>query len=456
MKAENLQETIVAIATAPGEGAVGIVRVSGPRALAIAQKHFIPRRQIEIIPPFRPLLGEFVCSTSDEKIDQVLFLSFPAPRSYTGEDLVEIHAHGSPVVLRQIVQTLLQEGGRLAEPGEFTKRAFLNGKIDLTQAEAVASLIAAKTDLAARASLAQLEGSLSRQIEALRQQIIDMFVYVEAAIDYPDEDLELLSQGELEKKGTALVEKIASIRQGARYGKLLREGIAIAIVGKPNVGKSSLLNALLNEERAIVTPIAGTTRDTISEYAHIEGIPVRFIDTAGIRESKELVEKEGIERSVKALEQADLILFVCDRSDVWEKEDEAIWERVKNKNVITVANKSDLIQKLSLKNFSLSCEVSAQMRQGLEALRQTILKNIREAEGLFSHEQYVVTLRHEEALRRAEASLKKTLDSLRQGLSGEFVAVDLRAALDDLGEIVGKTTTDDILDKIFSTFCIGK
>jgi len=456
MNVNDFEETIIAIATPPGEGAVGIVRVSGIEALAKTQKHFIPKRKLESIPPFRPLLGDFVNHKINRPIDQVLFFYNPAPRSYTGEELVEIHAHGSPVVLRQIVQVLLQEGGRLAEPGEFTKRAFLNGKIDLTQAEAVASLIAAKTDLAARASLAQLEGSLSRQIEALRQQILEMFVYVEAAIDYPEEDIELLSQGELQEKAKALVQKIESIRQGARYGKLLNEGIFAAIVGKPNVGKSSLLNALLNEDRAIVTPIAGTTRDVVSEYANVEGVPVKFVDTAGIRESEEIVEKEGIKRSVKALEQADVILFVCDRSSDWDEKDEAIWQRVKDRNVVVVANKSDLPSKNSLEKVAPFFDVSAEKREGLDTLRRAILKSIRNAEGLFSHEQYVVNLRHEEAMRRAEESLKKTVESLNQHLSGEFVAVDLREALDDLGEIVGKTTTDDILERIFSTFCIGK
>lgn len=449
----DLQETIVAVATPPGQGAIGIVRVSGSGALASTQKHFQPYKKIKSILPFRPYLGDFV---SQDKIDQVLFFYYPVPRSYTGEELIEIHAHGSPVILQQIVQGLLQEGLRLAEPGEFTKRAFLNGKLDLAQAEAVSSLIAAKTDLAARASLAQLEGSLSRQIETLRQQILEMFVYVEAAIDYPEEELELLSQGELEKKGNGLVEKIQEIRQGARYGKLLNEGLSAVIVGKPNVGKSSLLNALLNEERAIVTPVAGTTRDIVSEYANLEGIPLKFFDTAGIRDSEELVEKEGIKRSVKALEQADVVLFVCDRSSEWTDDDETLWEKVENKNVIVVANKSDLPSQLDGKKFSNAVVVSAQKREGLEALRKAILASLKEAEGLFTHEQYVVTLRHEEAMRRAEGALEKTLGSLKQGLSGEFVAVDLRTALDELGEIVGKTTTDDILDKIFSTFCIGK
>ncbi len=446
----HLEETIVAIATPPGEGAVGIVRVSGPDAFAFAKKHFAPIRKVDLIPPFVPVLGDF------DSIDQVLFFYYQAPRSYTGEEVVEIHGHGSPVVLRQIVQVLLKEGARLAEPGEFTKRAFLNGKLDLAQAEAVSALIASKTELAARASLAQLEGSLSRQIEQLRQQILEMFVYVEAAIDYPEEDIELLSQGQLQEKAEGLVKKIQEIRKGAQYGKLLNEGIVVAIVGKPNVGKSSLLNALLNEERAIVTPIPGTTRDIVSDTVSIEGIPVKLVDTAGIRDSQEIVEKEGIKRSVKVLEQADIVLFVCDASSEWSEEDQQIWKRVETKNSLVVINKSDLKLKLDDSRFDSPIKVSAEKKEGLDRLHQSLLSSIQGAEGLFSHEQYVVNLRHEEAMRRAEASLEKTLEALKEGLSGEFVAVDMRAALDDLGEIVGQTTTDDILNQIFSTFCIGK
>lgn len=447
------KDSIVAIATPPGEGAIGIVRLSGPEAKTSAQKFFIPRRNLKELPTFRPTLGDFV-TKGNQKIDQVLLIYYPAPRSYTGEDLVEIHAHGNPVVLRQIVQTFLQTGLRLAEPGEFTKRAFLNGKMDLTQAEAVANLIAAKTDLAAQASLAQLEGSLSRQVETLRQRIVDMFVYVEAAIDYPDEDLELLSQGQLEERAKALIDQMAQIRKGAQSGKLLRDGVSAVIVGKPNVGKSSLLNALLNEERAIVTPIPGTTRDIVSEFVNLEGLPVKFVDTAGIRETGEVVEQEGVRRSVKSLEQADVVLFVCDGASGITEEDQEILERVKNKKTLYVVNKSDLPSKDFNGHLTSPLFVSAKERTGLDDLRRAVVEQV--GNGFKSQENYLVTLRHVEAMRRAEEALQKAQATLVQKLSGEFVAVDLRAALDELGEIVGQTTTDDILDKIFSTFCIGK
>jgi len=447
-------DTIIAIATPPGEGAIGIVRLSGKESLPLAQKFFIPLKKRNSIPPFRPLLGDFVVSS--KKLDQVLLVYYPAPKSYTGEEVVEIHAHGSPVILRQMVQTFLQAGLRMADPGEFTKRAFLNGKIDLTQAEAVSNLIAAKTELAAQAAAAQLEGSLSRQVESLRQEILNMFVYVEAAIDYPDEELELLSQGELERRAQKLVKRIQQIREGAQYGKLLRDGVTAVIVGKPNVGKSSLLNALLNEERAIVTPIPGTTRDIVSEFANIDGIPVKFVDTAGIRDSVGVVEQEGIARSVKSLEQADIVLFVCDGGEPFSQEDESILKRVQGKNTLYVVNKSDLPVKISKEKMPTAISVSAKENRGLNDLRQAILNQITQGNGFFSHEHYLVNLRHEEALRQAEEALTKAHNTLAQKLSGEFVAVDLRSALDQLGEIVGETTTEEILNKIFSTFCIGK
>lgn len=454
MKPFVVDDTIVAIATAPGEGAIGIVRLSGPRSLELAQRFFVPQKKYKNLPAFRTTLGNFI--VDGEKIDQGLFIYYPSPHSYTGEEVVEIQGHGSPVTLRRIVQTLLAAGARLAEPGEFTKRAFLNGKIDLAQAEAVATLIAAKTELAARASLAQLDGSLSRQVEELRQQIVNMFVYVEAAIDYPEEDLELLSGGQLRQRAQELVARIRQIREGARSGKILQQGIQAVIVGKPNVGKSSLLNALLNEERSIVTPVPGTTRDTVSEFASLDGIPVKFIDTAGIRESSELVEQEGVRRSRQSLEAADVVLFICDGSAPFTDEDQQILSLTHDKNTITVINKIDLPQQKFPKALTNCVVVSAKERTGLELLRKAIVESITQSNGFFSHEHYMINLRHEEALRQAEESLLKAGESLSQGLSGEFVAVDLRAALDALGEIVGLTTADDILDKIFSTFCIGK
>ncbi len=451
-------ETIAAIATPLGEGGLGIVRLSGARAHAIAQRLFRPRvrahRQV--------VHGWVVNPETQEGVDEALVTLWQAPRSYTGEDVAELSCHGSPLVLRTVLSLCLSEGARLAEPGEFTKRAFLNGRMDLAEAEAVADLIRAKTDAALKASLRQLEGKLSEEITRLRDDVVHVLGHVEAGIDFVEEDITFITPAELERQCQAIIQKVDRLLATARQGKLLRHGVAVAIVGKPNVGKSSLLNALLREDRAIVTPVPGTTRDVIEEYVNFEGLPVRLIDTAGIRETHEMVEQLGVERSRRALDQADIVLWVVDGSTALDKEDEAVVSGLPRRNgaVMGVVNKLDLPQIVDLDRVeALSghpvVPISAKTGEGLERLVSSLVEHALGGTAL-SNEVVITNERHAHALQEARASLARAIEASKEGLSEECASADLRGALDRLGEIVGIVTTEDVLGHIFSTFCIGK
>ena len=458
------QDTIAAIGTPIGRGAIGIVRISGKEALRILKELFRTKRgnKKEEFEERRVYYG-LVVDEFGEPIDEVLAVYMRAPRSFTGEDVVEIHSHGGIVVVRKILREVLKRGARLAEPGEFTMRAFINGKIDLVQAEAINQLIEAKSEVEAKVALRHLEGSLSKRIEGIRDKLLETKAYIEAAVDFPEEEVEILERGKVKEKLIEIKEEIEKLLKSYREGKVIREGIKVAIVGRPNVGKSSLLNALLREERAIVTEIPGTTRDVIEESVTVKGIPVRLIDTAGIRDTAEKVERIGIERSLEKLKEADVVLFVVDGSVGLTEEDRKIWKLLKGrKNVIVVVNKKDAGLKVhckDLKEWNRCVEISAKEGEGIEKLSEEIVKMVLlEPEAVLGGEEEVITSeRHRELLEKAKNSIEKALKSLEEGFeSPEFLSMDIDQALESLGMIVGKVTTEDMYDIIFSRFCIGK
>jgi len=454
------RDTIAAIATPYGESAIGIVRLSGEKSLEILKKIFkSPSGKIK---PRYAHYG-YIVNKNGEPIDEAVVIYYKAPHSYTGEDMVEINLHGNPLILKEVLNRILEEGARLAEPGEFTKRAFLNGKLDLTQAEAVAELISAKTELARKLALNQLRGALSREIKPLREELLMLHALVESSIEFEEEDIPTIEKEDLEKRLKKILQRVDKLLQTAKTGKAIRQGIKLAIVGRPNVGKSSLFNRLLGEERAIVTDIAGTTRDYIEETVNLKGIPINLIDTAGIRETSDLVERIGVERSLQKLKEADVVLFVLDASKEKPSEEDLklarLVEGVK-KPTIVVLNKIDLGRKLDLSQLPLKAErvveVSAKTGEGIEKLADAILEvaGVQTAEG----GNIYISVRHEELLKRARKALENALKYLREGefYSPEILMLDIREASDALGEIIGEVTTEDVLGQIFSTFCIGK
>ena len=448
-----MREPIVAIATPYGESAIGIVRLSGKGVLDIVKKFFKTKGEI------KPRFAHFgrLYDEKGEELDEGILIYYKAPHSYTGEDMVELNLHGNPRILQRAVELFLKAGARLAEPGEFTKRAFLNGKLDLTQAEAVAELISAKTELARKVALKQLHGELSKYIRPLRDTLLELLAYVEADIEFAEEDIPTLTKEQVLEMVDKVLKGIEELLKTAKTGKFIREGIKLAIVGRPNVGKSSLFNALLKEERAIVTDIEGTTRDYIEETLQLKGIPVRLIDTAGIRETQDIVEKIGVERSKKKIEEADLVLFVIDGSREITDEDLKIYETIKTKERIVVVNKVDLPLRANLEIFKGEniIKVSALTGEGLEELSEEILKKV--GVQLEESVNIYVSLRHETLLKKAKEVLERFKEEYRtKDISPEIAMLDLREASDYLGEILGDITTEDVLGKIFSTFCIGK
>lgn len=456
------EDTIAAISTPVGQGGIGIVRLSGPESLSIAGRVFKPVRKVDITEARAPsiMYGKVVDPNSGEEVDEALVSIMRAPHSYTREDVAEINCHGGMVAVRRILELVLKEGGRIAEPGEFTKRAFLNGRISLTQAEAVMDLISAKTEQSMKIAVDQLRGDLSEKLGALRNSLIEISAYAEAYIDFPEEDIDIGMSEEMMRRLGKIRDESEDLSRTFEAARFFREGLSVAIVGRPNVGKSSLLNALLRRERAIVTPIPGTTRDTIEEYLNIQGLPVRIVDTAGIRSQSEAVEKEGIKRSIEALEQADFVIAVLDGSEALNEEDREIFEKIDNKNAVIAINKSDISCMIPFEDVmppGKKCiSISARNGDGLEELKSHIfhstLKDWKEG-----HEGIIVTnIRHKLALDRASASVARAIESFRTNQPIEIFVLELRDALDSIGEITGAVTTDDILSKIFSDFCIGK
>ena len=452
----NLTDTIAATATPIGEAGLAVIRISGTAALTIADRCFEPAGSRSVKPSKAEShtiqYGHVV--RDGERIDEVLAAVLCAPRTFTAEDTVEITCHGGMLSTRLVLETVLAAGARMAEPGEFSKRAFLNGRIDLTQAEAVADLIHSRTELALGAANEQLAGKLSRRIEELREQMMKTLAHVEAHIDFPDEDIAPDTMEQLIGRLVSGVEFMDELLRSAKEGKILREGIRAAIVGRPNAGKSSLLNQLLGHDRAIVSKIAGTTRDTIEETANIRGIPVIFIDTAGLRETGDEIEQEGIRRSHDALEQAELILHVLDNHEELTDEDRAYLAKYSDQPRILVRNKADLGRKLELDDETR--EVCSLSGDGIEALKDDIKALVWSGDIAADNLQLMINARHQNALLRAKEATEKTIEALRMNLELELAAMDLRIAVNAVGEIVGQTSTEDLLDKVFSQFCIGK
>jgi tRNA modification GTPase len=456
------QDTIAAIATPPGEGSIAVIRMSGGDAERITARIFFRNRdENNKLQSHRLYHGTVRDPKTARAVDEVLLAIMRQPRSYTGEDVVEIHCHGGAFVTEQMLQLVLSEGARQAQPGEFTKRAFLNGRIDLSQAEAVLDLIRARTDRGAALALDQASGNLSHWVGGLRSELLNLLVQVEAAIDFPDEEIELLKRPELALEISALTDKILYISETYEWTRLFREGAKVCICGRPNVGKSSLLNALLGEERVIVTPIAGTTRDVIEESISLEGLPVVLWDTAGIRDSTDEIEQIGVRLARDYLEKADARIVVIDGSLPLSAEDTELVVATNGPRALIAINKSDLPESLSedrLKSLGCPtkyCRVSAKTGEGVSELKQALRNLILDKEIEFSPVA-ITNLRQRSALQRTENALRHAAESLREGFAAEFVAVDLNEAREALEEITGLINNEDILDKIFSNFCIGK
>lgn len=457
-------DTIAAISTPPGEGAISIVRLSGDDAVEIASKLYKSgSKNLQEVASHTIHYGHMIDPQTKQVVDEVMVSVMRAPKTFTREDIVEINCHGGIVVVNQLLQLILRSGARLAEPGEFTKRAFLNGRVDLSQAEAVMDLIRAKTDKAMNVAINQLDGNLSKLIRTLRQEILETLAQVEVNIDYPEyDDVEEVTTRLLLEKTQYVEQQIEALLQNAKQGKILREGLNTAIIGRPNVGKSSLLNYLLHEEKAIVTEIAGTTRDVIEEYVNVRGVPLKLIDTAGIRETEDVVEKIGVERSRKALKDADLILLVLNQSEALTKEDEALLMATKGLKRIILLNKTDLpsqMDPINLENLLPTDQIfaiSVLENDGLDKLEEAISTLFFGGQTGEKDATYVSNTRHIALLENAQQSLKEVQNGIAMGMPVDLVQIDMTRCWDYLGEIVGDSGQDELITQLFSQFCLGK
>ena len=457
-------DTIAAISTAPGEGAIGIVRISGEDAIRIADEVYrLKDKRLKEQPSHTIHYGHIVDPKNDEVIDEVMVTVLRAPKTFTREDVVEINCHGGIVAINRILQLVLRMGARLAEPGEFTKRAFLNGRIDLSQAEAVMDLIRAKTDKSMQMAMRQLDGELSKLIQNLRQEILNTLAQVEVNIDYPEyDDVEEMTLQLLREKTQQVSQGIRALLNTASQGKILRDGLKTAIVGRPNVGKSSLLNVLLREEKAIVTDIAGTTRDTIEEYVNVRGVPLQLIDTAGIRETDDVVERIGVERSRKALNEADFVLLILNQSEELMDEDLRLLEQTKDFKRIILLNKTDLPTKIDMgkvKEFATDSEIvttSMLKKEGIDQLEEKIADYFFQGQMNERDATYLSNTRHIALLEKAEQALQEVANGVDMGMPVDLIQIDFTRAWDLLGEITGDTVQDELLTQLFSQFCLGK
>lgn len=452
-----IEDTIAAISTPIGYAGIGIIRMSGKDSINILNKFFV-RKDHDIID--RKMSYGYMVDEKNNRVDEVLVCVMLAPKTYTKEDVVEINCHGGIVAVKKILNIILMNGARLAEPGEFTKRAFLNGRMDLTQAEAVMDIINAKTEQGMQISIKQLEGSISKKIKIIRDDILNMLAHIEAIIDYPEYDIEDISYSEMAKSSKEVLKKVNELIYNAENGKIMREGISTSIIGKPNVGKSSLLNAMIGDNRAIVTDIPGTTRDTIEEFISIDGIPLKIIDTAGIRDTENEIEKIGIQKTKNSIDLSDLILLILDVNQTIDEDDYILLDMVKNKNTIIVLNKIDKEKKISeqiVKSFNLPfVEISATEEKGLRELKELILKSISE-DGIEKEAwDFISNVRHVQLLNSARICLENAINTIESKMPLEIVTIDLKEGWSLLGEITGETVKDDLIDKIFSNFCIGK
>lgn len=450
--------TIAAISTAPGIGGIGIIRMSGKECFNILDKIFVPVNDTEK-KGYTIKYGKIVDNGSI--IDEVLVSYFMTPKSYTTEDMCEINSHGGMIVMKQILDLCLKNGAELAEAGEFTKRAFLNGRIDLTQAEAVIDVINSKTDKEAKASMNQLEGALSEKISEIRKDLLSGMADIEVTIDYPEYDTPEMTNSQILELLSRNKRRLEKLEKSFANGKILRDGVKTAIIGRPNAGKSSLLNLLLNEERAIVTEIEGTTRDTIEEFISLEGIPFKIIDTAGIRDTEDTVEKIGVQKAIEIAEKSDLIIAIFDISKKITEEDKKILDILDDKNAIVVLNKTDIMdvgpdEEIFNSINKRIIKISAKTQDGVDELISNMVKMVSNEEIKADGELLAINARHKALINKAKEALQKAIDTINSGMPIDVIAIYIKDILEELGKITGESVTDDIISEIFSKFCLGK
>ncbi|MFN7251973.1 MAG: tRNA uridine-5-carboxymethylaminomethyl(34) synthesis GTPase MnmE [Anaerobacillus sp.] len=455
-------DSIAAISTAMGEGAIAIVRVSGEEAVANVNKIFKGKNSLIEVESHTIHYGYIIDKNTEQIIDEVMVTVLKAPRTFTREDIVEINCHGGLVSVNRVLQQVLKTGVRLAEPGEFTKRAFLNGRIDLSQAEGVIDLIRAKTDKAMNIAIGQVEGKLSKKVQKLRQALLETVAHVEVNIDYPEYDAEEMTTNLLLEKAKYVKDEITKILNTAQQGKILREGLSTVIIGRPNVGKSSLLNSLVHEAKAIVTDIPGTTRDVIEEYVNVRGVPLRLLDTAGIRETEDIVEKIGVERSRKVVKEAELVLLVLNYGEHLTKEDESLFEIVENMDAIIIVNKTDISQKIDLEKVKELAKgrpivtTSLIEDEGIDELEDAISKLFFQGNIEGGDLTYVSNSRHIGLLHQALETIEDAILALESAVPIDMVQIDITRTWEILGEIIGDTVSESLIDQLFSQFCLGK
>ncbi|HCU9055420.1 TPA: tRNA uridine-5-carboxymethylaminomethyl(34) synthesis GTPase MnmE [Staphylococcus aureus] len=456
-------DTITSISTPMGEGAIGIVRLSGPQAVEIADKLYKGKHLLNDVPSHTINYGHIIDPESKEVVEEVMVSVLRAPKTFTREDIIEINCHGGILTINRVLELTMTYGARMAEPGEFTKRAFLNGRIDLSQAEAVMDFIRSKTDRASKVAMNQIEGRLSDLIKKQRQSILEILAQVEVNIDYPEyDDVEDATTEFLLEQSKEIKQEINRLLDTGAQGKIMREGLSTVIVGKPNVGKSSMLNNLIQDNKAIVTEVAGTTRDVLEEYVNVRGVPLRLVDTAGIRETEDIVEKIGVERSRKALSQADLILFVLNNNEALTQEDYTLYEVVKNEDVIVIVNKMDLEQNIDINEVkdmigdTPLIQTSMLKQEGIDELEIQIRDLFFGGEVQNQDMTYVSNSRHISLLKHARQTIQDAIDAAESGVPMDMVQIDLTRTWEILGEIIGETASDELIDQLFSQFCLGK
>ena len=456
-------DTITSISTPMGEGAIGIVRLSGPEAVEIGDKLYKGKKKLKDVPSHTINYGHIIDPETDEVVEEVMISVLRAPKTFTREDIIEINCHGGILTINRILELTMTHGARMAEPGEYTKRAFLNGRIDLSQAEAVMDFIRSKTDRASKVAMNQIEGRLSDLIKRQRQSILEILAQVEVNIDYPEyDDVEDATTEFLLAQSKKIKNEIDQLLETGTQGKIMREGLSTVIFGKPNVGKSSMLNNLIQDNKAIVTEVAGTTRDVLEEYVNVRGVPLRLVDTAGIRDTEDIVEKIGVERSRKALSEADLILFVLNNNEPLTDEDRTLYEVIKNEDAIVIVNKTDLERRLDIEEVKTMIEntpliqTSMLKQEGIDELELQIRDLFFGGEVQNQDMTYVSNSRHISLLKQARQTIQDAIDAAEAGIPMDMVQIDLTRTWEILGEIIGESASDELINQLFSQFCLGK